>query len=50
MPAVVLGVSLSPTVVESLAHVFDFGTPAMAVLALGMKAPAQTYQSWRLAA
>jgi hypothetical protein len=38
MLAVVLGVSLSPTVVESLAHVFDFGTPAMAVVALAIAA------------
>lgn len=38
MLAVVLGVSLSPTVVESLAHAFDFGTPAMAVVALAIAA------------
>ena len=34
--AVVFGVSLSPWAVENLAHVFDFGTPAMAVVALSI--------------
>jgi|GEM_PF-1086703 len=38
MLAMVLGVSLSPTVVESLAYLFDFGTPAMAVVALAIAA------------
>jgi hypothetical protein len=32
----VFGVSLSPWVVERLAHLFDFGTPAMAVVALAI--------------
>ena len=32
----VFGVSLSPWAVERLAHLFDFGTPAMAVVALAI--------------
>jgi hypothetical protein len=38
MLTVVLGVSLSPWAVEKLAQILDFGTPAMAVVALTMAA------------
>jgi len=34
--AVVFGASLSPWIVENLAHIFDFGTPSMVVVALSI--------------
>ena len=38
MLAAVFGVSLSPWAVENLAAVFDFGTPAMGIVALSIAA------------